>query len=530
MGRWWCQTARMASRFLIPDRDQLFLEAVSYRGVLGEEHLVWTVIGVVDQLDLSELYARYEGDPVVGGRPAFDPAMMLELLVFGYCEGKRSSRALEEACRRDWAYRAICGGMVPDHATIARFRVQMDDLLADLFVQVLAVCAQVGLARVGVVAIDGTRMEAAASKEANRTASHLGALEAEARRMLAEAAQADAADEAAAGPTAARQVANQADRLERIRRAQQVVAEAMATKEAEEKKRGKAKRPVGNTTDPDSRLQKTRTGFIQGYNAQVAVSADQVVVAAEVTPDPTDVAMLGPMLQSVRQNLSAARVEAPIEVGLADAGYWSQDNAELEIEGVDMVLLIATTKTHKVGSGSDGLSADQIDTRNRLIARVHAGELGIGDAAEQLGLAPNYVSRLLGRWRQSGTVATTATAARHRMEAKLAENQDLYRQRGWLIEGSFAHTKTHRNTRRFQRRGRVACDAEWKLVNLAGNIRKIHRRITAPPPERCTPSANTSSTTRCRRPGDTRPAPPSARPHRMSWPHAYRHTRQHQPR
>ena len=107
----------------------------------------------------------------------------------------------------------------------------------------------------------------------------------------------------------------------------------MATKEAEEKKRGKAKRPVGNTTDPDSRLQKTRTGFIQGYNAQVAVSADQVVVAAEVTPDPTDVAMLGPMLQSVRQNLSAARVEAPIEVGLADAGYWSQDNAELEIEG-----------------------------------------------------------------------------------------------------------------------------------------------------------------------------------------------------
>jgi hypothetical protein len=166
--------------------------------------------------------------------------------------------------------------MEPDHATIARFRVSMDDLLADLFAQVLAICAQLGLGKVGMVAVDGTRMEAAASKEANHTASHLAALEVEARRMLAEAAQVDAADEAAPSPSAARQAANQADRLERIRRAQQVVAEAMEHKEAEEKKRGKAKRPVGNTTDPDSRLQRSpHGGFIQGYNAQVAVSADR---------------------------------------------------------------------------------------------------------------------------------------------------------------------------------------------------------------------------------------------------------------
>jgi transposase len=119
----------VASRFLVPDGGQSFFEAVSYREVLGDDHPVWTVIGVVDELDLSEVYGRDVADVSVGGRPAFDPAMLLALLVFGYCEGKRSSRALEDACCRDWAYRAICGGMCPDHATIARFPQGLDDVL-----------------------------------------------------------------------------------------------------------------------------------------------------------------------------------------------------------------------------------------------------------------------------------------------------------------------------------------------------------------------------------------------------------------
>jgi hypothetical protein len=344
--------------------------------------------------------------------------------------------------------------------------------------------------------------------------------------MLVEAAQADAADEAAPSPSGARRAANQADRLERIRRAQQVVAEAMEHKEAEEKKRGKAKRPVGNTTDPDSRLQRSpHGGFIQGYNAQVAVSADQIVIAAEVTPDPTDVAMLEPMLRSAQENLTAAGVEAPIEVGLADAGYWSQDNANLEV-GVE--LLIATTKGHKIAQGQHpSPTPAQIEQRNEIISGVHDGQLSIEDAAQELELAVTFVGRLLGRWRETGTTASAATAARHRMETKLAEdhNRQRYRQRGWLIEGSFAHTKTHRHTRRFQRRGRTACDAEWKLINLAGNIAKIHRRRTATPaPTRPgIASANKASTY-----PTTRPKP--TRPHRLRRPPTNRRIRQHQTR
>jgi transposase len=183
----------MSGVFVPVDRDQTFLLAFDFRVLLGEDHLVWTVIDVVESLDLSMLYARY-GDHPDGGRPAFDPKMMLSLLVYAYCHGLRSSRQIEGACRTDFVYRAITANQEPDHATIARFRASLDSFLASLFSQVLSICRELGLGKVGLVAIDGTRMEASASKEANRTRSRLLALEAEAREMLSEAEAADSAE------------------------------------------------------------------------------------------------------------------------------------------------------------------------------------------------------------------------------------------------------------------------------------------------------------------------------------------------
>jgi hypothetical protein len=123
--------------------------------------------------------------------------MLLALLIWGYCEGKLSSRQLEQAARRDWAYRAICGGLVPDHATIARFRQSLDDVIADLSTQVLTVLVIAGLVDVEMVALDGTKIEAAASKEANRTEATLAAMRVEVERILAGAAAADRADDTA---------------------------------------------------------------------------------------------------------------------------------------------------------------------------------------------------------------------------------------------------------------------------------------------------------------------------------------------
>ena len=476
----------MASKFVVPDREQSFFEMVSYREVLGDDHPVWTVIEVVEGLDLSAVYARYVADPSVGGRPAFDPAMLLALLVFGYCEGKRSSRSLEEACRRDWAYRAICGGETPDHATIARFRQGLDDVLDSLFAQVLAVCAEAGLVEVGLVALDGTRMPGAASKEANKTAGTLARLEREAREMLDEAAAADRGDggdrdRGGSGRVSSqtRRETEQLRRADRIGQAQQVVAEAVSTQVAEEKKRGRPKRPVGNVTDPESRLQKTRNGFIQGYNAQSVVSADQVVVACAVTPEATDFAWLEPMLKTAAANVEAAGAAHPVRVAVADAGYWSQANAESG-DGLGIDLLIATGKSHQVGEPGpdDGDTAARDRARLAVITRIDTRQISIAEGARRLGLSTSRVSVLLGRYRRHGSLASQATLAKRRMEHKLAEpaNRDRYRQRGWLIEGSFAHVKTHRNSGRFLRRGLTACNAEWKLINLAGNLLKLHRR------------------------------------------------------
>jgi transposase len=507
----------MASRFLVPDREQTFLEAVSYRDVLGDDHPVWTVIDVVEGLDLSAVYDRYEADVSIGGRRAFDPAMMLALVVFGYCEGKRSSRRLEDACRRDWAYRAICGEATPDHATIARFRTGLDDVLESLFAQVLAVCAAAGLVEVGLVALDGTRMGGAASKEANKTASTLARFEAEARVMLDEAAAADDADDGGGVRVSSqtRRETERVRRVERIRQAQRVVADAVDGQAAEEKKRGRKKRPVANVTDPESRLQKTRGGFIQGYNAQTVVSADQVVVACEVTPEPTDAAWLEPMLTAAAANVEAAGVTDRVGVAVADAGYWSRANAEAE-DALGIGLLIATTKSHRVGAPADDDEAAVRD-RQRLpvIVRISNGEGTVADGARRLGLSHSWVSKLVTRYRRHGSLMSEATLARHTMERRLAQptNRDRYRQRGWLVEGSFAHIKTHRNTSRFSRRGLAACNAEWALINLAGNLLKLHRRPDPEPGSGTEPRSetvldtrhdrNTPNPTRCTRPHTT---------------------------
>lgn len=513
----------MASRFQVPDRDQVFMTAVSYREVLGEDHLVWTVIEVVDGLDMSEAYARYEGDPTVGGRPALDPRMLLSLLVFGYREGKRSSRELEEACRRDWAYRAICGDVVPDHATIARFRQRHEDSFPSWFAQVLAVCAEAGLVDPGVVALDGTKMGSAASREANRTAAVLERLETEARVMLDQAAAADRGPGSETGPgwSSTRREAERAARTERIRKARELVAEAETKRVSEEKKRGEPRQPrVGNVTDPDSRLMKTSDGgWIQGFNAQAVATAGQIVIAAQVTTDANDVGWFEPMLIAARINLDHAGIGQPIGVALADAGYWSAANATRQ--GLAEELLIATTKSHRVGTiDPDEHIQTRDQARIQVIEKAIREEITITQAASQLGLSRVWTSTLVRRYRTTATLDSSATITRSQMETKLADpaNRDRYRQRGWIIEGCFAHVKVHRHTRTFLRRGLPAVNAEWQLMHLAGNIDKLHRhrRTSTPstPPEAHLP------------PRTRRPQTPTAhrrrhRPHRRT-PHQTR--------
>src|SRR4051794_19236878 len=157
----------MAQNFIACDREQELLLPPSLREWVPEGHLAWFVLDAVEQMDLAAFLASYRDDG--HGRAAHDPAMMVALFVYAYAIGVRSSRAIERRCSEDVAFRFITANQAPDHATIARFRVRHEAAIAELFGEVLALCARSGLVKVGVVAVDGTKIAAAATHHATRS-------------------------------------------------------------------------------------------------------------------------------------------------------------------------------------------------------------------------------------------------------------------------------------------------------------------------------------------------------------------------
>ncbi len=185
----------MGQNFLSCDREQELLLPPSLREWLPPDHLAWFVIDLVEELDTDAFYAAYRAD--WHGRAAHDPSMVLALLVYGYSVGERSSRRIQRRCVEDVAFRVIAANQVPDHATIARFRQRHEQALGALFGQVLELCARAGLVHLDLVAVDGTKIAANASRFANRTYEQL------ARAIIGEAVEVDAAEDAehGSGPT-----------------------------------------------------------------------------------------------------------------------------------------------------------------------------------------------------------------------------------------------------------------------------------------------------------------------------------------
>src|SRR5215208_3247301 len=177
----------MAQNFIACDREQGLLLPPSLREWLPQDHLAWFVLDAVGALDLAAFFAAYRVDG--HGRAAHDPAMMLALLVYAYAIGERSARGIERRCRDDVAFRVITANQAPDHATIARFRARHERAIADLFGGVLELCARAGLVKVGIVAVDGTKIAAAATHHATRSYEQI------AREILEEPAEIDAAED-----------------------------------------------------------------------------------------------------------------------------------------------------------------------------------------------------------------------------------------------------------------------------------------------------------------------------------------------
>jgi transposase len=430
----------MAQNFLAFDRDQALLLPPDLRDWLEPGHLALFVIDAVDQLDLSAFFARY--GPGSRGRPAYPPQVMVALMLYAYAHGVRSSRVIERRCVEDVAFRVICANLLPDHATIARFRAEHERALEGLFGQVLAMCERAGLVRVGVVAIDSTKLAADASSLQNLSYEQI------ARELLADAARIDAQEDElygqARGDELPEELADPQSRRERLAAAKrELEAEWEAQRRAQERKlerqqthqRQTGRRPRGrppkprdlsgpppgkvNLTDPDSRPVRTPRGFIQGYNAQAATGQGQIILAAQVTVGSPDQGQLEPMVNQARAQLERVGAPAP-EVVVADAGYWASGQvARLQGDGLTVLVPPDKDLTHPARRGG-----------------------------------PEH--------------------ERMRQRLKDPDGARLYARR-IAIEPVFGQTKHNRKIDRFCRRGLAAVRAEWSMISTTHNLLKLWR-------------------------------------------------------
>jgi transposase len=465
------------------ERDQLWLMPPSVRDWLPGDHLAWFVLDVIGEFDLAEFYAPYRADG--RGGAVYDPALMLGVLVYAYCVGEHSSRRIERRLVEDVGFRVVAANLCPDHATLARFRARHQDAIAGLFAQVLGLCVAEGLVAAGVVSIDGTKLEANASAWSNRTRRQI------ADEILAEAARVDAAEDAELGERRGGELperwANPTDRRARLREALRQLDErgasdqasyeaARAAKEAAlgrklpGRKPGanskKTKERLANVTDPDSRMLRARNRFVQGFNAQAAVSEDQVIVAAELTNAANDTTMFAPLVDATETNLADAGRPEAVGAYVADAGYWSVPNVCHPVEAE--VLITPMPATQGITDPDD----PRIAERQAVMDRVEAGELTLKAAAEQMGVSETWARKLRDD-RRNGT----PDAARLRKDTldRLATDagRALYAHRKITTEPVFGNIKANLRFRRFSRRGMPAARSEWRLICSVHNLLKL---------------------------------------------------------
>ena len=361
----------MGYNFLPCDRNQAYLLPPSLTDWLPEDHLAWFVLDAVEQIDLSQFYKKYRIDGV--GNAAFDPSMMAALMIYSYCTGERSSRKIEKHCQTDVAYKVVTANQYPDHTTISRFRKDNQSHLKTLFLEILRLCGEAGLVKLGTVSLDGTKVEANASLSANRKLKHL---KQEIDKMLSEAAAKDAEEDNTFGPDkrgdeVPDDLRDRKSRINRLKACKERLEQEKACAEkqqqakidkrkAQEERTGKKPRgrkpqlpeeagnkdAKANVTDPDSRIMKTRKGFVQGLNAQAVTTEEQIIVAEDVTQEENDKQRLHPMLEQTEENRQAVGIEEETGVALADAGYCSEANFTKRPAG-DVELLVAVQKDYK---------------------------------------------------------------------------------------------------------------------------------------------------------------------------------------
>jgi transposase len=422
--------------------DQASLLPPSLAELIPADDPVFLLREVIERLDLEPFHRAYRAER---GQPPYHPALMVGLYLYGAMRRTYSSRRLAELCGRDVGCMYLVGRATPDYHTIGEFRQRFTEELRGLFLQVLLLCREAGLVRLGHISLDGTKLRANASKHKamsyGRMLQKEPVLAAEVARWLEEGQRQDAAEDAEHGPdddgwSLPEELKETNRRLAKIR-AGKARLEAMCREKAVE--RGEdpeqarvPERAQTNFTDPESRIMHTPDGFQQCYNAQVAVDAEsQMIVACEVSDAPPDVQRLRPMLEQLHTHLG----EYPVQL-TADAGYASEAN----------FAALAEARVHAVVA----------------LRRYHRDEPPDADPA------PKRASR---PWPHRNVM-------RERLAS--AEGKALYKLRKQTVEPVIGQIKGARGFRQFLRRGLNPVGAEWALLCSAHNLLKLHQATMRP--------------------------------------------------
>jgi transposase len=448
----------MADKFIPTNRNQQLLFPPSIQDWLPEQHLARFVVDIVAQLDLRPLAQRYAGK----GFKAYHPEILLSLLFYGYATGVFSSRKIEQATYDSVAFRFISANTHPDHDTIASFRKRFLKQLKPLFVQILVLAREMGLVKLGKVSLDGTKIKANASKHHALSWEHACKLEhqlqGEVKELLRRAEQADTEEDPADMDIPA-ELCRRQDRLQAIARAKAIIEQRAAQRYAQEqqeyadkvaqrqaKAKETGKKPGGrgpkpptpgpdtkdqvNLTDEESRIMPSSDkGFVQAYNAQAAVDVDtMLIVESHVSQATNDKQEIAPSLASLQ--------ELPEELGtvdtlLADAGYYSEDNAaRCEQSGIEPYI------------------PPQRDKHNQSLTERFSEPATLPEDAKPIDKMRNKLKTIAGR--------------------------AVYAQRKSTVEPVFGIVKQVLGFRQFFLRGLEAVSGEWTLVSIAWNMKRMY--------------------------------------------------------
>jgi len=448
----------MPKKYRPYEPEQQYLMPPNLEEWLPEDHLARFLRDVFEAVDLSEIYEEYEKSD--RGYPPYEPGMMTRVLVYGYCVGTASSRKIQRKLVEDVAFRYLAAGNQPDFRTISDFRKRHLEALKRLFLQVLQLCQEAGLVKLGHVALDATKVKANASKHKAMSYERMVKAEEQLKReiedLLERAKRVDDEEDRKygkdrRGDELPEELARREKRVRKIQEAKEALEakgrqEAQQKREERERKEQQARqegRKVSgyppkidptpkpkaqrNFTDPESGIQKGADGFIQGYNAQAAVDAKaQVIVACDVSANSKDSVHLRAMTEAIRQNLK----RLPKKMS-ADSNYYSEENVKmLQEAGIDPYLTVGRSKH-----------------------------------GEKLPPPPR------GRIPKDATVKD-----RMRRKLRTKKGKKIYSRRKAIVEPVFGQIKG-RGFRQFLLRGRGKVQGEWGLICATHNLLKLYRGL-----------------------------------------------------